>query len=83
MGVDPDTRALLDGIAGAVRAEVLVEQIGELDLLILVTDGIEVGQIVGGGGECGGIGVQSGKRDREIRHMGSLERNGCWAWGGR
>ena len=62
LGADMDARALLDGIAGAVRAEILVEQIGELDLLVLVTDGVEVGQIVGGSGECGGTGVQSGKR---------------------
>ena len=60
LGADLDARALLDGVAGAVRAEVLVEQIGELDLLVLVTDGVEVGQIVRGGGERGGTGVQSG-----------------------
>jgi hypothetical protein len=40
----------------------LVEQIGKLDLLVFVTDGVEVGQIVGCGGEGCGTGVQSGQR---------------------
>ena len=61
LGADLDSRALLDRIAGPVRTEVLVEEIGELDLLIFVTDGVEVGQIVGGSRQSGGTGVQSGK----------------------
>jgi len=49
LGCDRDSRALLNGIAGAIRAEVLVEQVGELDVLVLITDSVQVGEIVGGG----------------------------------
>ncbi len=62
LGADLDTRALLDGIASAVRTDILVEQIGKLDLLVFVTNGVEVGQIVGGSCEGCGTGVQSGQR---------------------
>jgi hypothetical protein len=33
-----DTRALLDRIASAIRSEILIEQVGKLDLLVLVTN---------------------------------------------
>ncbi len=69
-GSDPHlgSGAELDGIARAAGAKVLVEHIAKEHAHSLVTGRVLVGQVVGDGGQRGGVGSQARERNREIRH---------------
>ena len=65
---DRGSRADLELIARAVGAKQVIEHILEVDGGVFVASGVEVGQVVGDGGQGGVVGDQSGEWYGEIRH---------------